>query len=69
MFPRWQRIWWGEESDCSPPSYVLRLRINGVIPPITFNVLMARIVATLTKQGKGKGNVHPRTGHEDPEGE
>jgi hypothetical protein len=68
MFPRWQRIRWGEESDHSPPSDVMRFRINGVTPPLTF-MSWWRAVTTLTRKGKSKGKVHPRTGHEGPEGE
>jgi len=28
-----------------------------------------RILRTDCEEGKGKGKVHPRTGHEDPDGE
>jgi len=31
--------------------------------------VVALLTQVFTVTGKGKGKVHPRTGHEDPEGE
>jgi hypothetical protein len=43
--------------------------IQGLFLALIFNLFKEKLEYTFLKYGKKKGKVHPRTGHECPEGE
>jgi hypothetical protein len=60
---------YGREKNLTTSIWCTEIKNKWSYTSINLNVLMARIVTTLTRKGKGKGKFHITTGHEDTERE